>query len=206
MTQAWNRDCNEAMREFPDKFFQLAIVDPPYGIGASEMQMGLGKKNWKKGKQWDNKAPSMEYFAELARVSVNQIIWGGNYFDLPLSRGWIFWDKDVQPDLSFSSGELACTSFDCILRKANIDYSGFRGKDAEKIHPTQKPVALYRWLLKNYAKEGDKILDSHMGSGSSRIAAHDMGFDFWGYELDKDYFEAQEKRFKQHISQLTLQL
>jgi len=199
-----NADCMIKMKEFPDKYFELAIVDPPYGIGASEMQMGLGKKLWKKGKGWDQHVPNEEYFLELFRISKNQIVWGANHFVLPISRGWIFWDKDVQPDLSFSSGELAWSSFDCVLKKANIDYSGFRGKDSDKIHPTQKPVALYKWLLHNYANEGDKILDTHLGSGSSRIAAYDMGFDFWGYELDKDYFEAQEKRFKQHKAQLKL--
>src|SRR4051812_29417401 len=129
MTQVFNRDCMEAMKEFPDKFFDMAIVDPPYGIGASEMTMGLGKKLWKKGKGWDDGVPNDEYFQELFRISKNQIIWGGNHFLLPISRGWIFWDKDVQPDLSFSSGELAWTSFDKVLKKANIDYSGFRGKD-----------------------------------------------------------------------------
>ena len=194
----------EVLRAAPDKFWDLAIVDPPYGIGASEMQMGLGKKKWKRGKGWDDDVPDNAYFTELFRVSKNQIVWGANHFQLPISRGWIFWDKDVQPDLSFSSGELAWTSFDCVLKKANIDYSGFRGKDSEKIHPTQKPQALYRWILKTYAQTDDKILDTHLGSGSSRIAAHDMGFKFWGYELDKDYFEAQEKRFQQHISQLKI--
>lgn len=192
------------MARYPDKHFDLAIVDPPYGIGASEMQMGLGKKKWKKGKGWDNEVPNPEYFEELFRVSKNQIIWGANHFVLPISRGWIFWDKDVQPDLSFSSGELAWTSFDVVLKKANIDYSGFRGKDSEKIHPTQKPVSLYRWLLHNYAEKGQKILDTHLVSGSSRIAAYDYGFDFIGFELDKDYFEAQELRFKRHTAQLNM--
>ena len=199
-----NRDCMEAMGEFPDKYFELAVVDPPYGIGASEMQMGLGKKTWKRGKKWDNEAPTQDYFSELLRVSKNQIVWGGNYFALPISRGWVFWDKDVHPGLSFSSGDLAWTSFECVLKKADVEYSGFRGSDSTKIHPTQKPVALYKWLLTNYAKPGDKILDTHLGSGSSRIAAWDMGFDFWGYELDKDYFEAMEKRFKAHTAKPVL--
>jgi site-specific DNA-methyltransferase (adenine-specific) len=118
-------------------------------------------------------------------------------------RGWIFWDKHVPEGVSFSDGELAWTSFDCVLKKADCPYSGFNGSEG-KIHPTHKPIALYKWLLKNYAKQGDKILDTHLGSGSSRIAAFDMGFDFWGYELDKDYFEAQEKRFQNHIAQLKL--
>lgn len=203
-SEVFNQDCMEGMKQFPDKYFELAIVDPPYGIGASEMQMGLGKKKWMRGKGWDDIAPDDIYFNELFRVSKNQIVWGANHFKLPISRGWIFWDKDVQPDLSFSSGELAWSSFDCVLKKANIDYSGFRGKDGDKIHPTQKPVALYRWLLKNYAKPGDKILDTHLGSGSSRIAAYEMGFDFTGYELDKDYFDASVKRFEQYKAQLKL--
>lgn len=204
ISEVRNIDCMVAMKEFSDKFFELAIVDPPYGIGASEMQMGLGKKKWNKGKRWDEMTPTEEYFSELYRISINQIIWGGNHFILPLSRGWIFWDKDVQPTLSFSSGELAWTSFDSVLKKAAIEYSGFRGKDGDKIHPTQKPIALYKWLLKNYAKEGDKILDTHLGSGSSRIAAYDMGFDFWGYELDADYFKASEKRFHEFKAQQKL--
>lgn len=203
-TRVFNMDCMDYMRSVEDGYFELAVVDPPYGIGASEMQMGLGKKKWTRGKKWDSLVPSQEYFNELKRVSKNQIIWGGNYFVLPVSRGWIFWDKDVQPDLSFSSGELAWTSYDCILRKANIDYSGFRGKDSEKIHPTQKPVKLYEWILMNYAKEGDKILDTHLGSGSSRIAAYNLGFDFTGIELDEEYFNASVDRFNTHKSQLTL--
>ena len=184
------------MKQFPDKHFELAVVDPPYGIGASEMNMGLGKKKWKKGKAWDKKPPTEDYFEMLLRISKNQIIWGGNYFSLPISRAWIFWDKDVQPELSFSSGELAWTSFDMVLKKANVEYSGFRGSDGDKIHPTQKPVALYKWILANYAKPGDKILDTHLGIQSSRIAAYEMGFDFYGCELDPEYFEAGNKRFE----------
>jgi site-specific DNA-methyltransferase (adenine-specific) len=204
MIELLNIDCMEYMATLPDKAFDLAVVDPPYGIGASEMQMGLGKKNWKRGKGWDNDVPTDFYFQELMRVSKNQIIWGGNYFALPIKRGWIFWDKDVQPNLSFSSGELAWTSFDIILKKANIDYSGFRGAEDNKIHPTQKPIALYKWILHNYAKPGDRILDTHLGSGSSAIAAHNMGFDFVGCELDKDYYDAACKRFKEQTKQLSL--
>lgn len=205
MIEIFNQDCMELMRAAKDKQWDLAIVDPPYGIGASEMQMGLGKKKWKKGKEWDSEPPGLEYFDQLKRVSINQIVWGGNYFTdkLPVTRSWIFWDKDVQPDLSFSSGELAWTSFDKILKKANIDYSGFRGSDGDKIHPTQKPVALYKWLLTNYAKPGMKILDTHLGSGSIAIACHDYGFDLTATELDKDYYEAAMKRLKQHQAQLS---
>jgi site-specific DNA-methyltransferase (adenine-specific) len=204
ISEVYNEDNMIGMARYPDKFFELAICDPPYGIGASEMQMGLGKKKWAKGKRWDDGVPDSEYFNELFRVSKNQIIWGGNHFGLPINRGWIFWDKDVQPNLSFSSGELAWTSFDTVLKKANIDYSGFRGKEDDKIHPTQKPIQLYKWCLQNYAQPGNKILDTHMGSQSSRIAAYQMGFDYYGWEIDKDYFEAGNKRFKEQTAQLNL--
>ena|SRR5690606_21173694 len=201
---AQNRDCMEAMAEFPDKFFDLAIVDPPYGIN---INMNMGRKKGKRkahaDKTWDKAAPGEAYFNELFRVSKNQIIWGGNYFGLPLTKSWIFWDKNVPEGVSFADGELAWTSFDITLKKVLIPYSGFIGSEG-KIHPTQKPVKLYKWLLKNYGNGGGKILDTHLGSGSSRIAAYDMGFDFWGYEIDADYFRDQEKRFRQHTSQLTL--
>ncbi|MBE4949943.1 DNA methyltransferase [Chryseobacterium culicis] len=195
-----NEDNMELMARYPDGYFDLAIVDPPYGIGASEMQMGLGKKKWNKGKKWDSLTPDNNYFKELFRVSNNQIIWGGNHFALPISRGWIFWDKDVQPTLSFSSGELAWSSFDLVLKKAFIEYSGFRGKEDEKIHPTQKPIALYKWLLDKYAKQGDKILDTHLGSGSIAIACHDYGFELTACELDTDYYNASIERIKRHVA------
>ena len=195
-----NEDNMALMSRYPDNYFDLAIVDPPYGISASEMQMGIGKKKWKKGKNWDNEVPNDEYFNELFRVSKNQIIWGGNYFPLPVSRGWIYWDKDVQPTLSFSSGELAWTSFDNVLKKADVKYSGFRGKEDEKIHPTQKPFALYKWILDKYAKQGDKILDTHLGSGSIAIACHDFGYELTACELDKEYYNDSIKRIKNHIA------
>lgn len=202
----FNEDCMIGMKRYPDKFFELAIVDPEYGIGASEMQMGKGKnQQWDKDKSWDNDVPDEKYFIELFRVSERQIIWGGNYFDLPKTNGWIFWDKDRRKDISFSDGELAWTNFLKNLKKVTVRYDGFIGADIERIHPTQKPVALYKWLLKNYAKEGDKILDTHMGSQSSRIAAYDMGFDYYGWEIDKDYFDAGEKRFQLFKSQQKLQ-
>jgi site-specific DNA-methyltransferase (adenine-specific) len=196
----------ELMAEFPDKYFDLAIVDPPYGIGASEMTMGSGKnKKYKKGKKWDNETPNEKYFTELKRVSKNQIIWGGNYFNLPLTKSWIFWDKNVPDGVSFADGELAWTSFDKTLVKAKVKYSGFQGKDnGGKIHPTQKPVALYKWLLDKYAKQGDKILDTHLGSMSIAIACHDYGFDLTGCELDKDYFEQGIKRVNNHTAQQKL--
>lgn len=196
-------DCLAAMREMPDKAFSLAIVDPPYGLGERLTSRGgkLGNtptyKLYAESTKWDI-APGKEYFYELFRVSKNQIIWGGNYFELPPSRCMICWDKD-QSMPTLSAWELGWTSFDKpskIFKMASTDLKRF--------HPTQKPVALYKWLLQNYAKPGDTILDTHLGSGSSRIAAYDMGFDFTGYELDAEYFNASEARFKNHISNLKL--
>ena len=201
ISRVYNMDCMEFLKQCPDKYFELAIVDPPYGIGASEMIMGKGKnKKYTNGKKWDNTVPKAEYFTELFRVSKNKIIWGGNYFKLPLTKSWIFWDKGINGDCSFADGELAWTSFNGVLRKANIRYKGFLGADSERIHNTQKPVKLYEWILKNYAKSGDKILDTHLGSASSRIAAYKMGFDFWGCELDSDYFNQANERFNTAIA------
>lgn len=201
MTQVFNMDCMDAMREFPDKFFDLSIVDPPYGIGVNSMNMGGRKTVTPSSKKWDNSIPDDTYFIELFRVSKNQIIWGGNYFTLPPSQYFAIWDKgETMYGRDFAECEYAwiLNGGTRIFKKNPIQMDRF--------HPTQKPVTLYKWLLKNYAEPGMKILDTHLGSGSSRIAAYDMGFDFWGYELDKDYFDAHEKRFKQHISQLTLTL
>lgn len=200
-----NRDCMEAMAEFPDKFFELAIVDPPYGIGMDGVRKSSGSHGGRKKhafKGWDSTVPDAEYFKELFRVSKNQIIWGANYFTtfLPGSMGWIFWDKGQR--ICNSDGELAFTSFDRALRVA--EYNRVELLLEGTIHPTQKPIALYKWLLQNYAKPGDKILDTHLGSGSSRIAAWDMGFDFWGYETDVDYYNDEEKRFAAHIAKPTL--
>ena len=201
----YNCDCMELLKQTPDNYYSLALVDPPYGINASNMEMGSGKnKKYSKGKNWDNEIPDAKYFEELFRVSQNQIIWGGNYFPIPLVRGWIFWDKGINGDCSFADGELAWTSFDRVLRKASIIYKGFLGADKERIHNTQKPVALYKWLLKNYAKQGDKILDTHFGSLSIGIACHDMGFELTACELDKDYYEAGKKRLINHQKQLNL--
>lgn len=218
MTQAFNMDCMEGMRQLPDKFFDLAIVDPPYGIGFGDFNRtnkdALGnryKANKYKQSDWDECIPEDGYFIELQRVSKNQIIWGGNYFPYIWSSGckcFIFWYKG-NPVNNFSDGELAWTSFDRVAKQFDYRYYGnIEGNTnaSYKIHPTQKPIQLYKWILKNYAEPGMKILDTHLGSGSSRIAAHDMGFEFWGYELDKDYFDAQEKRFKLHTSQLTIAL
>lgn len=194
-----------AMAEFPDKYFELAIVDPPYGIGVDGQLKTTGKHGGRKAhpfKGWDSKAPGKEYFSEIFRVSKNQIVWGGNYFAefLPPSMGWIFWDKGQR--IQNSDGELAFSSFRRALRVA--EYNRVELLLEGTIHPTQKPVALYKWLLTNYAKPGDKILDTHLGSGSSRISAYDMGFDFWGYELDADYFAAMDARFRDHISKPVL--
>ena len=206
-------DCMEAMREMPDNAYELAIADPPYGIGAGKgTEVLISSPKWKGGTQpnadtiygeWDNARPDMLYFHELQRVSENQIIWGGNYFDLPPSPCMIVWDKE-NGNSFFADGEIAWTSFTSKLRIFKYLSCGFMGshKNRDKrIHPTQKPIALYKWLLQNYAKPGNKILDTHVGSGSSRIAAWDCGFDFVGYEIDKDYWQAQEDRFNAHKSQ-----
>jgi site-specific DNA-methyltransferase (adenine-specific) len=197
----YNMDCMELMTQYPDNHFDLAVVDPPYGIGedgGKARTRGNKRTNGEK-KQWDNQRPNGKYFTELQRVSKNQIIWGGNYFAdlLPASRCWLYWQKNIGGD--FADGELAWTSFDKVLKQYTK-----RSETFDRIHPTQKPIPLYQWILKNYAKEGDLILDTHLGSGSSRIAAYKGKFDFVGCEIDKEYFEAQEKRFKDFTSQLTL--
>lgn len=191
--------CMEGMRETPDKFYDLAVVDPPYGIGEDGRKRDsrvIPSAKWKNPKanpyhiaDWDKARPGELFFAELFRVSKNQIIWGYNHFSdmLPSSTSIVVWDKLVSGD--FSDCELAWTSHKKAIRKFEWLWDGFKKQQPERrIHPTQKPVALYKWLLTNYAKHGDKILDTHLGSGSSRIAAWDMGFDFWCYELDPDYF------------------
>jgi site-specific DNA-methyltransferase (adenine-specific) len=193
---AYNMDCMEAMREMPDKAFELAIVDPPYGIGISSNPVRQAHTK----KDWDKSIPNTVYFAELMRVSKNQIIWGGNYFNLPATQNYIVWDK-VQPEnFSLAMCEFAWCS---IQRPAKIFKRSVLA-ERNKIHPTQKPVKLYEWLLTHYAKQGDKILDTHLGSGSSRIAAYNLGFDFTGYEIDADYFNAQEERFNKHTAQIRL--
>lgn len=216
VSEVFNIDCMEALREAPDNHWDLAICDPPYGIGAAESAfMRVGKQTGKSlaisglnytHKIWDE-LPSSEYFTELRRVSINQIIWGGNYFDLGATSCYIVWDKDNSEN-RYADCELAWTSFTSAVRKLRFKWHGMLQEDMQnkeqRIHPTQKPVALYKWLLQNYAKPGDTILDTHLGSGSSRIAAYDLGFDFTGYELDKDYFEAQERRFADHIAQARL--
>jgi site-specific DNA-methyltransferase (adenine-specific) len=204
MTEVFNMDCMEEMKQYTDKYFELAIVDPPYGIGRDGSIKTTSTHGGRKAhdfKGWDV-TPKGHYFDELFRVSKNQIIWGANYFTrfLPASMGWIVWDKGQR--ICNSDGELAYSSFNQALRF--VEYNRVELLLEGTIHPTQKPIKLYKWLLKNYAKTGDKILDTHLGSGSSRIAADQMGFDFTGYELDKDYFDASVKRFNQYKSQLTI--
>ncbi len=184
-------DCMEFMATLPDKAYDLAIVDPPYGI--------------KINMNWDTARPSPEYFNMLMRISKNQIIWGGNYFAdlLPASRCWIFWDK-LKTVKNYADGELAWTSFDENVRKFVRRLNGAVGREPCTIHPTQKPIALYKWLLTHYAKPGQTIFDSHVGSGSIRIACHDLGFDFEGCEIDADYWQAQEDRYLTHCKQADL--
>lgn len=209
----YNQDCMEAMKEMSDNQFDLAIVDPPYGIGFGEFNRtnkdSFGnrfKANKYKQGDWDNEIPKDEFFYEVIRVSKNQIIWGGNYFPCLWEkgcRGFIFWYKG-NPVPNFSDGELAWTSFNKVAKQFDYRYyGGLEGKTSasKKIHPTQKPVALYEWLLMNYAKEGDTILDTHLGSGSIAIACHNLGFELTGYEIDKEYFEAAKKRIEQHKQQ-----
>lgn len=196
-------DCMEYMKTLPDKAFDLAIVDPPYGIGESggaQRTRGSKRTNGEK-KDWDNSRPDLAYFIELQRVSKNQIIWGGNYFAdlLKASRCWIYWQKDMGGD--FADGELAWTSFDRVLKQFRQ-----RSETFFRIHPTQKPIKLYKWLLKNYSDQAHRVLDTHLGSGSSAIAAHYFGCDFVGCEIDKDYYDAAVKRFNDETSQMAMEL
>lgn len=217
----YNCDNMELMKQTPDNYYDLAIVDPPYGIGFDGNTTVKGKagkactfsnKQHHEKKAWDNERPSEDYFIELKRVSKNQIIWGGNYFAdlLQPTKGWVFWDKKITNanNTNYSDGELAWTSFNCVLRRFTYDWIGFgylnNPQKEKKTHPTQKPVQLYSWLLQKYAKQGDKILDTHLGSGSIAIACHDMGFELTGCELDKDYFYSGVERVKKHVSQLSL--
>jgi site-specific DNA-methyltransferase (adenine-specific) len=203
-----NCDNMEFMKTIPDKFFELAIVDPPYGIGVDGQKLSTSKhggRREKKFKGWDNQIPSKEYFQELFRISQNQIIWGANYFTefLPPSMGWIFWDKGQR--ICNSDGELAFTSFQKALRVFELNRVHILEYGDTK-HPTQKPVALYKWLLSKYAKPNDKIFDSHLGSMSSVIAAYEMGFEIHGCELDKEYYDAGIKRVTNVLRQLKLDL
>jgi site-specific DNA-methyltransferase (adenine-specific) len=195
-----NEDNMQLMARYPDKYFDLAIVDPPYGIGDKFKGGKNGKMQFNEvvDKGWDC-VPDELYFKELFRVSKNQIIWGGNYFNLPPTRCFIVWDKCISDDFSLAMAELAWTSFD---KLAKI-YKLLVPKN-QKIHPTQKPTKLYKWLLDKYAKQGDKILDTHLGSGSIALACHDYGFELTACELDMEYYEAAKKRFFNHSAQTKL--
>ena len=214
-----NEDNMELMARYEDNHFDLAIVDPPYGIGASnDSRFGkefkdntrpnskpIKSKNYKKS-EWDNATPTQEYFCELFRVSKNQIIWGGNYFIQHLKNTpcFIVWDKK-NGNSNLADCELAWASFDTSVRKFEWLWNGFqKQRPEERIHPTQKPVKLYEWLLMNYAKEGNKILDTHLGSGSIALACHNLKYDLTACELDKDYYESAMKRLKQHQQQLKM--
>ena len=206
MIEYFNEDCMAGMARYSDKYFDLAIVDPPYGIGANKMQLGNGKRKIHRGKDdWDKEPPSEEYFKELFRVSKNQVIWGANHFISNIaidSSCWILWDKgEGFYGRTYAEAELAWTSFDAnvkIFKRDPLAKGDYRGK----IHPTQKPVALYKWLLTNYAKPGDLILDTHVGSASSLIACHDLGFDAVGFELDEEYYRISRERLENHMKQL----
>lgn len=209
MTEAYNVDCMDYMRSLPDKAFDLAVVDPPYGIGVDGQKLKICKnpkqsRKLHEKRNWDDGIPSGEYFRELERVSKDQIIFGGNYFVKHLEvghKGWIVWDKG-QRGLDMSDCELAYSSFDCPTRI--VTYNRVELLKEGTIHPTQKPIVLYRWIYARYAKSGDRILDTHLGSGSSRIAAYDAGLDFVGCEIDPDYFKAQEERFAAHAAQMSM--
>lgn len=195
--EVYNCDCMDYMKSLPDNYFSLCIADPPYGIGISSNCF----RHLHDTKNWDNSVPNDNFFKELFRVSQNQIIWGGNYFGLPPNRHFIVWDK-VQPfDFSSAMCEYAWSSFD----KAAKIYRQKVNHDRGKIHPTQKPVGLYAWILKHYANDGDTIFDPMVGSGSSRIAAYQLGFDYIGCEIDKDYFLAQEERFNRFCNGIYIQ-
>ena len=217
----YNKDSLEAIKLMSDNQFDLAIVDPPYGIGVGSMSYtngveragnGLAKrKNYYKENDWDLKRPDKEYFDNLIRVSKNQIIWGGNYFAdlLTPTKSWIVWDKKIEDKYTnnFADCEMAWASKG-VARMIRLMWNGMLQHDMKnkekRIHPTQKPVKLYEWLLTKYAKEGDKILDTHLGSGSIAIACHNLGYDLTGYEIDKDYFDSAIKRIEEHKNQLRI--
>jgi site-specific DNA-methyltransferase (adenine-specific) len=223
MITATNEDNMLMMARYPDNYFDVAIVDPPYGIDvANDSRSGKsfktnfgGKSKMVKARSykksdWDKTPPEVDYFNELIRVSKNQIIWGANHFCnlfAANSTAWIIWDKD-NGESNLADAEIAYSSFEKSVRIFSFKWHGMLQGDMKKkevrIHPTQKPVKLYEWLLMNYAKEGDKILDTHLGSGSIAIACHNLGFDLTACELDKDYYDAAMKRLKQHQQQLTM--
>lgn len=213
LSEVFNEDCIQVMKRYPDKYFDLAVVDPPYGLDFGAFNRTNKDNNGNRYKankyhnaDWDKETPTAEYFEELFRVSKNQIIWGGNYFDLPPTQCFIFWYKQ-NPVANFSDGELAWTSFNKPALCFDYRYYGnLEGKTSasKKIHPTQKPTELYDYCFSKFTKQADKILDTHLGSGSSRISANKAKLNFVGCEIDAEYFEAQNKRYKQFISQLTM--
>jgi len=207
----------ELMARYPDNYFDLAIVDPPYGINIQKMNYtqntkgGVAKRNnYSSITDWDSNIPKQEYFNELFRVSNNQIIWGGNYFNLPLTKSWIIWDKKTEDKYSndFADCEMAWNSFDKPAKIVRYLWSGMLQPDMKekqkRIHPTEKPYQLYKWLLDKYAKEGDKILDTHLGSGSIAIACHDYKFNLTACELDKEYYDKAMQRINNHMAQQKL--
>jgi len=199
-----NEDNMALMARYPDNYFDLAIVDPPYGIG---INISIGRRKGDKKSKYhkfagnDSEIPSAEYFKELQRVSKNQIVWGGNYMTehLQPSPCWLLWDKCFSEDVTFAQFEMAWTSFTSSAKKFDKQSS-----QQHRIHPTQKPVALYKWILDKYAKQGDKILDTHLGSGSIAIACHDYGFNLTACELDKEYFDKAMQRIENHVAQQKL--
>ena len=213
--ELYHCDCMELLKQTPDNYYSLALVDPPYGIGVNKMTLGNGKKKIYRGENdWDLNIPNAEYFSELFRISKNQIVWGGNYMTeyLKPSPCWIFWDKN-NGDSLFADGEMAWTSFDTPIRLAKIHWCGsaaIHETGQNKIHPTQKPIKLYDWCIKKYAKKNMKILDTHLGSGSIALAIdkankiNNMNLQFTGIELDEDYYNAMIKRFENYISQKTI--
>jgi site-specific DNA-methyltransferase (adenine-specific) len=210
----YNQDCLEAMKEMSDNQFDLAIVDPPYGIDIAKTgKVGADKKAKVRdygAKEWDSKPPDKDFFIQLKRISKNQIIFGANHFieNIPKANSscWVVWDKLNTGN--FADSELAYTSFKTAVRNYKCKWNGMFQYDMKnketRIHPTQKPIRLYEWLLMNYAKEGYKILDTHLGSGSIAIACHNLGFELTGYEIDKDYYEAAKKRIEQHKQQIRM--
>lgn len=203
-SEVFNIDCIEGMKQYPDKYFDLAVVDPPYGININVSmgrRKGDKKSNYHKFAGDDNSIPNKDYWEQLFRISKNQVVWGGNYMTkyLTPSPCWLLWDKGFSEDVTFAQYEMAWTSFTTSAKKFDKHPS-----QQNRIHPTQKPIKLYDWIFKNYSQPTDKILDTHLGSGSSRIAAHKAGLDFVGFELDKEYFDASVKRFEQYKLQLKL--
>jgi site-specific DNA-methyltransferase (adenine-specific) len=203
LSETFNRDCVEAMKEYPDNYFTLCVVDPPYGIKRFEKPSGTTRFNSSKmmqetGLTWDTK-PTKEYWDELFRVSKNQIVFGANNFEMPPSEYFLIWNKEQTVD-NFASAEYAWVSMGLKKPAKIFTYSIHKHNQINKVHPTQKPVGLYEWIFTNYAKPNDKILDTHLGSQSSRIAAYKAGLDFTGFELDKEYFEQGNKRFNDFLT------